>query len=71
MNGKINWHLCLTCIWNDQCEDEQSCAFYDDGRNDVDMSDDEIIQLVENGREKYRKEYWNYLKEYGDGRYYE
>ena len=55
MNENTNRHSCRTCIWNDQCEDEQPCAFYDDGSNEIDLSDAEIEQRVENGRRKEKK----------------
>lgn len=71
MNENTNRHSCRTCIWNDQCEDEQPCAFYDDGSNEIDLSDAEIEQRVENGRRKFRNEYWKYMKEYDDGKSYE
>lgn len=71
MNENTNRHSCRTCIWNDQCEDEQPCAFYDDSSNEIDLSDVEIEQRVENGRRKFRNEYWKYMKEYDDGKSYE
>lgn len=61
-------HSCRTCIWNEQCEDEKPCEFYDDGRNIIDLSDDEIQAKVENDRVKFTKEYENYVSEDYDER---
>lgn len=64
-------HLCRTCIWNEQCEGEKPCNFYDDGRNITDLSDSEIQAKVENDRKQFAKEYENYVLEDYDERKYE
>lgn len=47
MDENNNRLSCQTCIWNDQCEDEQPCALYDNGNNKIDLSDAEIEQKIE------------------------
>ena len=71
MDKNISRHSCRSCIWNDQCEDEYPCVFYDDGSNEIDLFLEEIEYREETNKIKYRNEYWKYLKEYDDGKCYE
>lgn len=71
MGDYTNRHSCCTCIWKDQCESEQPCDSYDEGKDAIDLSDSEIEIQVENNRNEFRKEYWKYMKEYDDGKCYE
>ena len=65
MNENTNRHSCRTCIWNDQCEDEQPCAFYDDGRYEsMDLTDKELETLIQRRKLEFRKEFDAYLKDY-------
>lgn len=69
MRDCINLPSCRTCIWNDQCEDNHPCVFYDNGNYDVmDLSDEEIHEMIGTKREQYNREYNKYVKEYDDGR---
>lgn len=65
MKDYINSPSCRTCIWNEQCEDEKPCVFYDDGHNEItDLTDKQLEALIEKGRLEFRKEYNNYLNDY-------
>jgi len=57
-------YSCQFCIWNEYCEDEQPCDFYDDGQDKINLSDLEIEKHIEDERTKYRNEYKEYLKEF-------
>lgn len=64
MEYKNEQHSCIDCIWHDQCESDEVCDLFDPGRL---PTDEEIELQIEIGREQYRSEFHQYVKEYEDG----
>lgn len=67
MDYEIENKSCLNCIWHDQCEDIEPCAFFDNGQYDDAQTDSEIEIQLEIDRKKYDQEYQKYIKEFSDG----
>ena len=63
-NDKLS---CIDCIWHDQCEDDKPCGFFDDGRDSMMHTDDEIEIQIETGRKQFESDYREYISEYSDG----
>lgn len=57
-------NTCLDCLWHDQCKTDNVC----DDFTPVD-EEKEIEDFVEEKRKEFNKEYFEYEKEYSDGRY--
>lgn len=57
--------LCIDCIWHDQCQCEESCEYYDRGGvQDGLLSDEEVETMIENGRQEFREEFEEYVRDY-------
>ena len=58
-------YSCLDCIWQDQCQSDKPCAFFDMGKLDDELpSDYEIEKKIESDRAEYRKDYFKYVEEF-------
>lgn len=60
-------YSCIDCIWYDQCSSDEPCEFFDRGRSDSDLSDEDIELRVELGRKEYDQAYQKYIREFYSG----
>lgn len=62
MENNTGKYSCVDCIWQDQCQSDEPCAFFDDGSG---LPTDEEIEIqIEHGRKEYREEFHEYVSEY-------
>lgn len=53
---------CINCVWSNQCRREVPCDFYDNGRYDEMLTDEEIEVQIEINRKEYRNAFQEYIK---------
>lgn len=65
MENNIGTYTCVDCIWQDQCQSDEPCEFFDRGQSeDSLLSDEEVEARIESERHKFHKEFQKYVEEY-------
>lgn len=54
--------ICKGCYWENNCGYSSTCSHY--FSIEIDDNDDVIEQYIELEREKYRKEWYKYIKDF-------
>jgi len=60
-------YLCLECIWFDKCRRKKVCEYFDNGQDDLQLSDAKIEKYHKSEKINYLNEYYRYLDEFENG----